>query len=1435
MRCARRILIVILSIIIFLGILAVAARRYLASRHVAEQVATRLRAVYGGHVQVRELSVGLASTSVHGLELFEEDADASAAPWAVVEKVQTDLSPWDLIRGEMVPHQLTLIDATVTLRFDRAGHLLTRLPSGRGGTEGVLPALRIERSQLTLAQEGHPDMVITGVTGDLHSEGDRVVLAGTVNNESWGRWEINGSVDRKDGATSADLKSAGRIHVTKEMLESLPFIPPVVWQEVVAEGNTPVELTVRTAAAGHEFYYRVALELDATMVDVKSIDLKANQVSGKLIIEDGVVQLQDVSGHTAGGEISTSADLDFSKAVSRLKFDVRANDLIVEELPRGWGLPPNLKGRLSGDADLLVTIDAGQTSTSGQGQGVIRNASVGGFPAEPIELKLRPRGKGYNFDVPKPISRRPQPIPGPALCLAPSLAGTDAARDIPQAFLAPPPEAPPRPAAASPEPYYLDVNLSLKDVDLAQLVKQLELEFPFPVTGRLSIQVQLSMPVNTPRDVKSYRLKGSATIPHLVLAGVEMDNVQAHVSYADGVLRLDELSGRVPSQARAGTGPPLAGQFRGTGRIELIPRGALTADLKLDAIPLARVMTLVPGAAERASGTISGSVTARTSISQLADITAWTVSGKITAECAQACGLALENGSASIRLERGVASTRDLRLVIEGAPVTGSGELHLTEPFRYQAELGLKDGDLAALQHLAAEFRPPVPLEGRVGITAEVHGTLSPLRLEASGTGTASIFKVNMLQVRSLKFRWDSDAQRIRIRDLRADLYGGELTGSAQVPLRAAATGSVDMRFDRLDAGALAKAIPGLALRLEGRAAGKIEGKLGIARPGQEREFTGSTELESPSLQVQGIPTERLHGTIAYRKGIITYRFEGGALGGRFHIDGRYPPAKSQPAPSRPQGRPGARPAALGLFRESLAGGESLPRDAAFFRLPEPGGSVAVSPDATGTSSLATRSWATPPTLPPTPQKVAVWQSAPRPWPQALTRLQANGDSPAARAVAGQPVPQPDGRLRLEGAQLPRIWDWLGVGETLRPLRGALDLEIAYSLAEPDRVPIGDGRFVLRRLRWQTTDLADTIQGDAILTAQQLRFRNITGAVAGGVVDGRIAFPLQQAGRGGYSLSLNGAEAAQLLAPWPSFGSAVQGPLDLRVRGRLGQEWTGAGEVSLVRGKVLGLEVASLRLPLDFAVVPSRGYGQVEVRDTSAQLALGRVTFRGSLSLGPSTHLEGHARFLNVDLRGLLRQAGDLGQMGAGQLSGRLDFSGSDVRSLNDVTATLNATLAQTQALQFPVLGQLVPYIAPGQSTTATFQRGDVRARLAGGIIRIERLTLSGTTLRLIIEGTMTLEGRLGLEVTAATGVIGIDPNTIRLLGLRLPAVGPIPVTLILRTSSYLSNRVVHLRVSGTVRSPSVQVEPVSLLTQEAVRFFLSAAGVPVAVTGGLE
>jgi hypothetical protein len=157
--------------------------------------------------------------------------------------------------------------------------------------------------------------------------------------------------------------------------------------------------------------------------------------------------------------------------------------------------------------------------------------------------------------------------------------------------------------------------------------------------------------------------------------------------------------------------------------------------------------------------------------------------------------------------------------------------------------------------------------------------------------------------------------------------------------------------------------------------------------------------------------------------------------------------------------------------------------------------------------------------------------------------------------------------------------------------------------------------------------------------------------------------------------------------------------------------------------------------------------------------------------------------------------------------------------------------LKDTQALQLPVLSLLVPYLAPGQGAT-TFQTGELSAQLSRGVVRIRELKLEGPLAAILIQGTLTLaQSRLDLEVMARTNTFGLDPVAVRLLLLRIPPVGPVPVVLALRATQLLAQRTIYLRVTGTVKAPVVQVEPVRTLSDEAIRFFLGLAvapGVPV-------
>jgi hypothetical protein len=436
-----------------------------------------------------------------------------------------------------------------------------------------------------------------------------------------------------------------------------------------------------------------------------------------------------------------------------------------------------------------------------------------------------------------------------------------------------------------------------------------------------------------------------------------------------------------------------------------------------------------------------------------------------------------------------------------------------------------------------------------------------------------------------------------------------------------------------------------------------------------------------------------------------------------------------------------------------------------------------------------------------------------------------NGQVPAEGAAAKEGK---EGRLQVRGARLSGLAGLFGQRPDMFPLDGIMDLEVIFRHARPDGFPVGRGQITISRPRWAGVDLCDQVQADVLLGKQEAQLRNVTANVGEGVFRGQAVLSLQRPGEGWFSASLEGVEVATLLVVRPDLAGIVQGRLDARLRGRLNHEWNGSGDVVLGRGKLYGVEVTEWRLPLTWSFSPRAGRGEISVRDSAATLATGRATGQATLGWGNGVRLDGKLQFANVDLRTVSRQFADSPQLGSGRVTGRFDFAATDMHSLNDLTGTLQAKLVETQAFQTPLLYQVAPFL--GIQSSLSFDQGTLRARLTCGTFRIENLMLWGQSLRVHILGNVTLAGRLDLDVTARTGTVGIDPARLTELGLAsaLPAV--IPVTAMGQVSRYLSNRLLHLRVTGTVRNPNVRVEPLCFLTQEALQFFLNQANIPIAV-----
>jgi hypothetical protein len=375
----------------------------LTSGYAAQRVSGSLEHLLGAPVRVAAVDIGLSGSSVlHGLQLLEVDAPDQPA-WLTVERIHADLSVPDLLGHAPMPRQVVLTGASLALRFDQANQLLTRLPHPTP-TGQAWPRIRLENSQLSLEQEGlEGPFILRGLRAELTPTEGGLQIQGRFAVDDLGDWGLRGQIDPASGTATLDLECPSLIHLTQAHLQRVPFVSPTVWKQIQdIDGRSAVTLRLRHRG-GEQVKYRVEMRAEETKVQVASIHLETTGTRGRIIIEDGLVELRDVQGETAGGQIATTGDLDFRQPVHRLNFHVNVQHVDLHRLPALWHLPKQTPGRVSGQADLQLTVIDGRVHTSGKGEGKIEAGRLA------IPLRLRAEDNHFRFipqlprDFPRPL------------------------------------------------------------------------------------------------------------------------------------------------------------------------------------------------------------------------------------------------------------------------------------------------------------------------------------------------------------------------------------------------------------------------------------------------------------------------------------------------------------------------------------------------------------------------------------------------------------------------------------------------------------------------------------------------------------------------------------------------------------------------------------------------------------------------------------------------------------------------------------------------------------------------------------------------------------------------------------------------------------------------------------------------------------------------
>lgn len=1331
MKWLRRVLVGLVSILVVAGF---AARRYLTSRRVADQVVAQLSSVYGGPVKVSGVDIGLGGSSLSGFELYETGAAGDQAPWLTVQDLNTDISVFTLLHGTVVPGDVRVTGAKVLLRFDREGKLLTSLPSQlfQGGAKesgtavGAIPEIALQRSQLIFRKEGADDLVLDPIDVKLTRQQGHFVLSGAAANAAWGPFTLAGQFGQDSTEVRVDVTSGGAVHVTAAMLNQVPFVPASIWRAVrIAEGDTPVRLQLRYDLQARALHYQVALTPANTKVEVAAVELQATDTRGQVNINDQLVQLRGVEGKTLGGTLGLDGDLDFRSAETRLGFPrLEATGLDVSRFPASWEFPRQITGKLRGKAALAIRLTPGTVSplavadlvsliggpdvslpghlaaiglaqptsskihTEGTGKAQIVDAYVAGQPtAAPIEITLHAVPGSFRFGGMDQGARLPALRPAGTGTPAPS-ANVPFDKEHARAFLnmsmsllAPfVNSTQDNTTSKKAGPSTIDISLKMKDVDLGKFEQEMNVKLPFYLAGKVSIDVKVAIPLDDSRDLKKYKVHGSVQLTDFVLGDLKLQSLDADVDVKNGLLSMSTLKGQMPSDPGSPAGQVPA-TFAGAASMPLDPVGDLKAKVTFEHIPVSQLARLV-GAAEPVQGDVSGSVTALVPGISLTDSATWQAQAEFTSARVAALGLAVRNSAARLRLDKGTLELIDFRANLDGAPVTAAVRVRVVAPFAFGGEVKVHNVDLSAAQRLAPKWRLPVTLEGILQTSVTFKGTVNPFQLTASGTTQAAGLKVERFSLQKFSAGWAVDRERITINDLSAHLYDGLITGSAVLPLKAEGAGTVHVQVDSVDAAMLARDLPAVPVKVEGKVSGRLDGSMPAVTPGKDRKVQANIDLKAPELRIQGVPATKLHGTAAYQNGVVDYHLTGETLGGSFDLEGQVPSAGGADKQSK------------------------------------------------------------------------------------------------------------KGRLKMNNLGIRRLLAALNTGEPAQAFDGRIDLDVDFTHDAKTSWPEGTGRLRFSNVRYHDIILSTELASDVSLSRQTLRLRDLAGDFAGGTVRARMGVNLKNVEQSWYTVIVDGVEAAHVLGPW--LGDTVKGALHARLRGKLGAEWNGSVDLEMSHGKVMGLDVAEWHLPLVYRYDPADGDGdgEITVRESSAQAGRGKITGKLTLTWNSTMRVEGQVKLTRVDLQTFLRQTVGSTQLGGGLLDARFDFASSEMRSLNDLTGSLVASFDQAQAFNMPVLKQIAPFLGIGPSTT--FQKGNLHGRLARGYFHISSLALEGPKVQVLIQGNVSLQKSLDLDVTAGFGLLVIN-----------------------------TPRLIHLHVSGTTHSPTIRAVPLATITDVARLFML--------------
>jgi hypothetical protein len=853
---------VLLAVGLVLATTLVGGYAYLRSSQPRNIAAQKISDLIGLPVVVDELNLGSSETSI-ALRVLQDGSpsDESSSELIRVASLTTDVSAIQLMTGHADPKDVVLRGVEVNLPFNADGTLRVNLPNAaESASPSQWPRIRIENATIRLRGEGRPEFQFARVNLTAEHIANAYQIDGTGTDETWGRWIIRGSfrtVDRTGWIEFATDDGP----VDQELLRSIPPIPETTWKHIRTSGRAGASVRFEIDAKREWQYSVVVTPAGQANVTIHDLDVPLTEVKGSIRIAREIVTLDGCRGTLADGSVDVSGILDFQSDRSKLSFDVKARSVDVAKLPAEWGLPPQITGRPRGQAGLELQIDErGMLIPRGGGGAVIEDARLAGLPAE-IRLRLRGDGRRYRFES-DPGNRPDKILPSLAILLFPLVQ----------------PAGPVPPNNATNETT-LDASVTLRDVDLEALLKQLNVDLPYRLAGKVTVKVTATVPIGRVTDRRSYRFHGTVTAESFQFEAFAIRDVHAELDYGNGVLTLREIRANVPTAA----GP--RGTISGTARAAIEPRGDLTARLTLTDLPLEDVLRAIPDFDGALRGTVTGQAEFHAPLEKLNDRETWSGAAKLTIRSLVREKTEIGHLEAKARLARGVLSLTEANANVFKGTVTGTAALPLVDTKAGTLLVDFREVDSDAATRLLPDF--PVALtgrlSGRIDATVKSRTEAKPRVVEGSVNLSSQKMAVQGIPAERLTGRVTL-AEGVASYQLEGHSLGGTFEVKGRYPSTAEDNDeSNQIRVQNIDLARLAHAIQVPLLQ-------PLRGLVNLSF-----RYKSDGSAGSGRVSIEGVKWGReslgrtISGAIQLKQGVVELRDFGGDLaGGRLRLRARY-------------------------------------------------------------------------------------------------------------------------------------------------------------------------------------------------------------------------------------------------------------------------------------------------------------------------------------------------------------------------------------------------------------------------------------------------------------------------------------------------------------------------------------------------------------------